>query len=98
MNRARGTTRMAALAGLLVTLLPSGAFANDQVKTDGGIVEGMSAASPGVRVFRGIPFAAPPTGELRWRAPQPVRPWKGVAACKHRFFQTWFSATGRTNQ
>ena len=79
MKRARGAARVAALAGLLVTLVPSGAFANDQVKTDGGIVAGMSAASPGVRVFRGIPFAAPPIGELRWRAPQPVRPWKGVA-------------------
>lgn len=78
MKRARGAARVAALAGLLVTLIPSGAFANDQVKTDGGIVEGVSAASSGVRVFRGIPFAAPPIGELRWRAPQPVRPWKGV--------------------
>lgn len=78
MNRARGTAPVAALAGLLVTLFASGAFANDQVKTDGGIVEGMNAASPGVRVFRGIPFAAPPVGELRWRAPEPVRPWKGV--------------------
>ena len=78
MNRARGTAQVAAFAGLLVTLFASGAFANEQVKTDGGIVEGANAASPGVRVFRGIPFAAPPIGELRWRAPQPVRPWKGV--------------------
>jgi para-nitrobenzyl esterase len=78
MNRARGTAQVAAFAGLLVTLFAGGAFANDQVKTDGGFVEGMNAASPGVRVFRGIPFAAPPVGELRWRAPEPVRPWKGV--------------------
>jgi len=78
MNRAKGAAQVAALAGLLVTLLTSGAFANDQVKTEGGIVEGLNAATPGVRVFRGIPFAAPPIGELRWKAPQPVRPWKGV--------------------
>ena len=77
MNRAKGTAHMA-LAGWLVTLFASGAFANDQVKTDGGIVEGINTASPGVRVFRGIPFAAPPIGELRWKAPQPVRPWKGI--------------------
>jgi len=78
MNRARGTAQVVALTGLLVTLFASGAFANDQVKTEGGIVEAPSAATPGVRVFRGIPFAAPPTRELRWKAPQPVRPWKGI--------------------
>ena len=33
---------------------------------------------PGLRVFRGIPYAAPPVGDLRWREPQPAAPWKGV--------------------
>src|SRR5262245_39902587 len=33
---------------------------------------------PGIRVFRGIPFAAPPVGDLRWAAPQPPAPWQGV--------------------
>ena len=78
MTRAKGGAHVGALAGLLVTLFASGTFANVQVKTDGGMVEGVNASSPGVRVFRGIPFAAPPLGEWRWRAPQPVRPWKGV--------------------
>ena len=78
MTRAKGGAHVGALAGLLVTLFASGTFANVQVKTDDGIVEGANASSPGVRVFRGIPFAAPPIGEWRWRAPQPVRPWKGV--------------------
>ena len=32
----------------------------------------------GVLVFRGVPYASPPTGEYRWRPPQPVKPWSGV--------------------
>jgi len=32
----------------------------------------------GVRVFRGVPYAAPPVGELRWKAPQPAKPWPGI--------------------
>ena len=50
----------------------------EPVKTDAGLISGASAAAPGVRVFKGIPFAAPPTGELRWQAPQPVAQWTGV--------------------
>jgi para-nitrobenzyl esterase len=49
----------------------------DPVKTDAGLLSGTSAA-PGVRVFKGVPFAAPPVGALRWRAPQPVAKWTGV--------------------
>ncbi len=48
-----------------------------QVQTIYGILEG-SADDTGVRIFRGIPFAQPPVGELRWRAPQPVEKWEGV--------------------
>src|SRR5579871_6495275 len=36
-----------------------------------------------VRLFRGIPYAAPPVGDLRWKAPQPVVPWQGVKAADH---------------
>src|SRR6185437_5415744 len=43
---------------------------------DGGRVEG--TAENGLAVYRGIPFAAPPIRDLRWRAPQPVKPWRGV--------------------
>jgi para-nitrobenzyl esterase len=50
--------------------------ATDQVKVEGGLVSGTTEA--GVRVFKGIPFAAPPVGELRWRPPQPLEPWRGV--------------------
>lgn len=34
-----------------------------------------------VRVYRGIPYAAPPVGDLRWKPPQPVTPWKGIREC-----------------
>lgn len=47
-----------------------------QVKVQNGIVEG--TFEDGLMVFRGVPFAAPPVGELRWRAPQPPVKWKGV--------------------
>ncbi|MGB8219820.1 MAG: carboxylesterase family protein [Methanoregula sp.] len=45
-------------------------------KTDAGVVSGMQ--QDGLRVYLGIPFAAPPTGDLRWRPPAPVQPWDGV--------------------
>jgi para-nitrobenzyl esterase len=56
----------------------SSAVPPEPVKTDAGLLAGTSAAAPGVRVFKGIPFAAPPVGELRWRPPQPVAKWTGV--------------------
>jgi para-nitrobenzyl esterase len=52
------------------------AFA-DPVKTANGTVEGTTEPG-GIRVYRGIPFAAPPAGDLRWRPPQPAQSWSGV--------------------
>ncbi|WP_409932539.1 carboxylesterase/lipase family protein [Xanthocytophaga flavus] len=49
----------------------------NQVKTANGLVEGTTEKS-GIRSFKGIPFAAPPVGDLRWREPQPVKNWTGV--------------------
>ena len=46
------------------------------VKTDAGSISGFQ--QDGLRVFTGIPFAAPPTGDLRWKPPAPVQPWEGV--------------------
>ena len=47
-----------------------------RVTIDTGTIEGLDTA--GVIVFRGIPYAAPPVGDLRWRPPQPPKPWTGV--------------------
>jgi para-nitrobenzyl esterase len=47
---------------------------SDPVKTSDGKVSGVTLDS-GVRAFKGIPFAAPPTGNLRWKEPQPPAPW-----------------------
>jgi para-nitrobenzyl esterase len=48
------------------------------VKVEGGLLQG--TVEDGLRVYRGIPYAAPPTGDLRWRPPQPPPKWEGVRA------------------
>jgi para-nitrobenzyl esterase len=65
---------------------------NLMVKTANGKIEGASNASNTVRVFKGIPFAAPPVGDLRWKVPQPVKNWTGVLKC------TTFSASPIQNK
>ena len=52
----------------------------EQVKVEQGIVEG--TIEDGLRVFKGVPFAAPPVGDLRWKAPQPAEKWEGVKETK----------------
>ena len=46
--------------------------------TENGVVKGIEAADPRITAFKGIPFAAPPVGENRWRAPQPCPNWEGT--------------------
>ena len=48
---------------------------------EGGQVKGVTTEIPGVIVYRGIPYAAPPIGENRWKEPQPVVSWEGVKLC-----------------
>ena len=52
-----------------------------QVKTESGMVEGLTGWNQAVSIFRGIPYAKAPVGELRWKAPQPAEPWEGVREC-----------------
>ncbi len=49
-----------------------------EAKTENGWVRGIEAADPRITAFKGIPFAAPPVGENRWRAPQPCKDWEGI--------------------
>jgi para-nitrobenzyl esterase len=52
-----------------------------RVKTANGIVEGVNES--GIKMFKGIPFGAPPIGDLRWREPQPVQNWTGIRKTNH---------------
>ena len=72
------TRSSARMLALMTALLLISDLAGAQVKTQSGPVEGTESQDGRVRIFRGIPFAAPPLGELRWQAPRPVAPWEGV--------------------
>jgi para-nitrobenzyl esterase len=65
---------------LCLMALPLTAAIDNTVRTDTGLIAGTQGSSADVRVFKGIPYAAPPVGELRWREPQPVPPWEGTRA------------------
>ena len=77
------------LIGLLVLVIPGHLAQAGQVTVESGVLQGVRA--DGVSAYRGVPYAAPPLGPLRWREPQPVTPWHGVrktnafaAACVQR--------------
>lgn len=57
---------------------PLQAALQEPIEVEGGLIRGTAGWGWNVREFRGIPYAAPPTGNLRWRPPQPVVPWHGV--------------------
>src|SRR5215510_2775654 len=66
-------------ASLVVAVANASAMIPEQVRIESGLLAGTaSTGQPAVRVFKGIPFAAPPLGENRWRAPQPAAKWEGV--------------------
>jgi para-nitrobenzyl esterase len=65
---------------------------NTIVKIAHGKIQGTVNTDKTVRIFKGIPFAAPPVGDLRWKAPQRVQNWKGIKPC------TTFSASPIQNK
>jgi para-nitrobenzyl esterase len=68
--------------GLFLALLgmagPAAAALSGPVRTQSGLLAGVAGRDPSITVFKGVPFAAPPVGALRWQPPQPVAPWSGV--------------------
>ncbi|NVN17902.1 carboxylesterase family protein [Muricauda sp. HICW] len=70
---------MRKLIFLFITVSFAG-YGQNIVETQNGKVEGYS--NEDIHIFKGIPFAEPPVGALRWKAPQPVQNWKGVKQTK----------------
>ena len=70
------TTRLTFVLFSAVTL--SVAAINDPVRVEGGQLSGAPGSDSDVRVYKGIPFAAPPVGDLRWKAPKAPAAWSGV--------------------
>ncbi len=66
------------LAVLLTTVAAGPTMAQTEVKTTTGMLAGARHDGGALRVFKGVPYAAPPVGERRWKAPAPPLPWRGV--------------------
>lgn len=64
--------------GVLALTSTGVAAITDPVRVEQGLLAGASGSSVDMRVYRGVPFAAPPVGHLRWKAPQPAAKWQGV--------------------
>jgi para-nitrobenzyl esterase len=69
--------------GMLIASTLAFAALPDPIKLESGLVSGIPGSRGGIRVFKGIPYAAPPVGALRWRAPQLVATWNGVRRADH---------------
>jgi para-nitrobenzyl esterase len=70
----------ACAAALVVMPLHSGAAVPGAIHVESGWLQGVPGRDAAVTVFKGVPYAAAPVGDLRWRAPQPAPAWKGVRA------------------
>src|SRR5678809_961796 len=69
---------LAIVSVLLLGALHGVATTADIVKTANGPIQGTGRQPSGVRIFKGIPFAAPPISDLRWKEPQPVKNWTDI--------------------
>ena len=82
MRRSIGIVCFALLLNQAMISFRKPANSMELIKTDAGQVSGAINADGDVYAFKGIPFAAPPVGDLRWKEPQPVKPWAGVRTCE----------------
>jgi para-nitrobenzyl esterase len=64
--------------GLIVSTYAYGSGLSQPVRVESGLLSGVSGTDSSVTVFKGVPFAAPPVGDLRWRAPHAPERWQGV--------------------
>ena len=71
-----------AISALLLALTATAQAAPPTIKAPAGKLLGVPTADNQVIAYKGIPFAAPPTGDLRWRPPQPAKPWPGTLQAK----------------
>jgi para-nitrobenzyl esterase len=75
------------ISGFLILLVSSTGFAQknkiavSSVKIASGMISGTTGQDAKVMAFKGIPYAAPPLADLRWKEPQPVKSWQGVRKC-----------------
>ncbi len=72
---------IAAAFGLSFVVIKGSNSALIIVRTEAGLVSGVKNTTGDITAFKGIPFAAPPVGDLRWKAPHPVTHWTGVKKC-----------------
>ena len=84
----RKTQNMKRYCGILVVLsiVSIHVFAQKDktiVTKDAGTVLGILNKETGIYIYKGVPFAKPPIGDLRWTAPQPAEHWSGVKKCDH---------------
>lgn len=59
------------------------------IHTKAGTLAGAWESDKQIAVFKGIPYAQPPVGPLRWQAPQPLEPWEGIRDATKYGFIAW---------
>ena len=70
------------MAGSILFIPAAWAAENSpEAEVTGGLISGTVNEDGSVLIYKGIPYAAPPVGDLRWKSPQPVKPWEGVKEC-----------------